>query len=104
MMHRAGGRRVVLHEGECGTWDLQCRVARRGAQEGAGECRLAGAELALEQDRIAGVDEGGDLGCQGLGCVEVGQLDEACRDGGGHGRNVAQRRSRGQQRARVRRG
>ena len=53
MVHRTERGLVALHQGEGGAGHLQRRVAGRGAQEGAGEGRLAGTERAFQQDDVA---------------------------------------------------
>ena len=75
MMHRAERRVVALHQGEGRARHLQRRIAGGGAQEGAGERGLAGAELAFQQDRIARPRQGGHRGGERLGRREVGQFD-----------------------------
>ena len=96
VVHRADPRVVALHQGEGRAWHLQRRIAARRAQERASECALAGAEYALQQDRVARPRQRGHRSRQRFRGREVGQLDQAGRGGGGHGGNLPQRRSRGQ--------
>ena len=81
VMHRTDARVVALHQREGRARHLQRRVAARRAQECARESGLAGAQLALQQDRIPGPRQRGNRGGQSLRGREVGQLDRAGRGG-----------------------
>ena len=85
----ADRRVVALHQREGRAGHLQRGIAGCGAQKRTGEGGLAGAELALQQDRIAGARQCGDLAAsEGLGGRKARQLDQAGRGGNGHGANL----------------
>jgi hypothetical protein len=62
--------------------NVQGRVSRGGAQQGAGEGGLAGAERAFQQQRVAGAQQRRQRGRQTRGRREVRQRERA----GGRGR------------------
>ena len=102
VMHRPDPRVVTLHQGEGRAWHFQRRIAARRSQERAGEDALAGAEFALQQDRIALSCQRRNRGRESFRGREVRQLDQRGRGGGRHGNNLPERRSRGQQRGPLR--
>ena len=81
-----GGCVVFLDQGVGGAGHLKRRVGGDGADQGAGEHGLAGAERAVEQDCVARADDGGDAGAEGLGCFRVGEAKAEGCCGVEHGR------------------
>ncbi len=66
-------RLVDLDQGEGRAGHDQRRIAGRRAQDGAGERGLAGAELALQPDDVAGFQARGQGGAELLGRGLVGE-------------------------------
>jgi hypothetical protein len=58
---RHAPRRVGLHERERRARDLLALIAAERADDGAGERRLAGPELAPERDEVSGAGGKGDV-------------------------------------------
>jgi hypothetical protein len=46
-----------LHQRECRTWDVESRIAGEGADQGAGERRFAGSEIAFKAERVSGLEK-----------------------------------------------
>jgi hypothetical protein len=68
MCNVEAGRFVALRQREGRAWNIKRWISGEVADQGAGERRLAGSEIAFEAKRISGLEEKSDV---------VGKTDDA---------------------------
>ena len=84
MADRAQPGVIFLHQRVGRAGHLQRRIGGGGAQQGAGERGLPGAERAIQQHGVPGPHDGRDPLAQRLGRLQVWQEEAQGRFGRGH--------------------